>query len=105
MTRRNRYETSTIAWGSARGANRILVAGLSVLVALALVLGAIASPALADDAHANSAAAAKEARTSTLTPGQLEGGSSATVLVYMNGSDLESQAGEATSDIAEMLES
>ena len=33
------------------------------------------------------------------------GSGSATVMVYLNGSDLESEAGEATSDIAEMLES
>ena len=30
---------------------------------------------------------------------------SATVMVYMNGSDLESESGEATADISEMLES
>jgi len=30
---------------------------------------------------------------------------SATVMIYMNGSDLESEAGEATTDISEMLES
>ena len=30
---------------------------------------------------------------------------SATIMVYMNGSDLESESGEATADIAEMLES
>lgn len=30
---------------------------------------------------------------------------SATIMVYMNGSDLETQAGEATTDIAEMIDS
>lgn len=38
-------------------------------------------------------------------PTKAKEASSATVLVYLNGSDLESDAGEATADIAEMLSS
>ncbi|MDO4798518.1 MAG: clostripain-related cysteine peptidase, partial [Coriobacteriales bacterium] len=58
---------------------------------LAVCQFANAQPAIADHAQA-----APQAAQQTKP---------ATVLVYMNGSDLESEAGEASSDISEMLES
>ena len=105
MTHRNEHGSSTVALSDVRAMRRILAAGLGIIAALLLVLTMAVCPALADSAHAASTPVEKAQRVNALTPGQFDDGSSATVLVYLNGSDLESQAGEATSDIAEMLES
>ncbi len=71
---------------------RVLAAVTAALVICALIVTTAATPAAyAQGAHASPRRAGKT--------------NSTTVLVYMNGSDLESEAGEATADIAEMLES
>ncbi len=93
----------------------MVAAMLALLTSLALVLGLTGCASLAGDAGARSVVGdtAQSAPQGMFTATQTTGGArgeatdaqSATVLVYMNGSDLESQAGEATSDIAEMLKS
>ncbi len=103
MTRQNRQKSSTIAVNNVKGTKHVLIAGATILASLMLVLTMAVRPmAFAENANTS---VGKEPMTSALAPGQIDGSGSATVLVYLNGSDLESEAGEATSDIAEMLES
>ena len=87
MKRRIIDGSSTVVPNNTRGARRLVAVGIALLAALLIVLTIAVRPV---------AFAASE---------QGSGSGSATVLVYLNGSDLESQAGEATSDIAEMIES
>jgi hypothetical protein len=107
---------STSRYGAATrtgGHLSIVTAVISAIVAFVLVFSlagcfslgidtAFATPA---NTNANVTPAATKVRVNTTTAGTIADAKSATVLVYMNGSDLESEAGEATSDIAEMLES
>ena len=81
------------------------VAGCAIVASLAGCATA-ATSVMAGSTDAPSALQGASANTKTNTParaGQRSNASSATVLIYMNGSDLESYSGEATSDIAEML--
>ena len=104
MKRQITDESSTVALNNARGARCLVAVGLALFAAMLLVLTMAVRPAAyADDSSASTGIGKPLANT--LAPGNVAGGGSATVLVYLNGSDLESQAGEATSDIAEMLES
>ena len=106
MKRRNRDGSSTIALSNTKGTRRVLMAGLAMIAAMILVLTlAIRPAAFADNEQANTTTVGKPPLASGLVPGQIGGSGSATVLMYMNGSDLESEAGEATSDIAEMIDS
>lgn len=96
MTRHNQDKRSTTTQNKSR---RFLVAPLVVLVTLMFVFGMVLQPmafaqGTGKNLRANNAA---QAANATAKP--------ATVLIYMNGSDLESEAGEATSDIAEMIAS
>ena len=75
------------------------------IVGIAMIIAALLAFALAIRPAAYAEGALETQRTGELAAGQFSSSKSATVLVYMNGSDLESEAGEATSDIAEMLES
>lgn len=105
MKRRNTDESSTVALSNARGARRLIAVGFTLIAAMLLVLTMAVRPSAYADDGSTQANIGKTTRTNALAPGSVAGNGSATVLVYLNGSDLESQAGEATSDIAEMLES
>ena len=79
---------------------RFFVAFVAVVVAYALILGSAAVPtAFAKRANAS------PIRATSVLPKWAGNASSTTILVYLNGSDLESEAGLATADISEMLES
>ena len=97
MKRRSKDGSATIAKGAT---GRVFTAGIAVIAALLLALSLVTQPA------AYAKGPGKEPSTGSVTTGQIAGNhAGATVLVYLNGSDLESEAGEATADIAEMLES
>ena len=81
------------------------VAGCAIVASLAgcgTAASAMAGSTDAPSALQGASTTTKTANTSARA-GQRSNAKSATVLVYMNGSDLESYGGEATSDIAEML--
>ncbi len=83
------------------GTGRAVALALSVLVVVALVFataGRATAMAWGRSGSGGTPGAAIRAHAARTTPAQ-----TATVLVYLNGSDLESEAGEASSDIAEML--
>ena len=80
-----------------RRVKRRIAIGVMLLTALALTL----SLAIRPSAYAASKAGAQ--RANDMVAGQVSKADSATVLVYMNGSDLESEGAEASYDIAEML--
>ncbi len=93
MTRHNQNKRSTI------NKSRRFIVPIVVLVILVFAFGTVLRPmAFAEGAGTTH-------RTGSVVRAPATNAQSATVLVYMNGSDLESEAGEATSDIAEMLES
>ena len=106
MKRRIIDGSSTVVPNNTRGARRLVAVGMAILAALLLVLTIAVRPvAFADSGQGTSMVAGGQSPAKTLVAGQVADSGSTTVLVYLNGSDLESQAGEATSDIAEMLES
>ncbi len=106
MKRRIIDGSSTVVPNNTRGARRLVAVGMAILAALLLVLTIAVRPvAFADSGQGASMVAGGQSPAKTLVAGQVADSGSTTVLVYLNGSDLESQAGEATSDIAEMLES
>lgn len=88
---------------------RISRAAAAVFASLGVALALTVAPATATTATAQGASAqsaiASVNKAASKAPTKANAASSATVLVYMNGSDLESYAGEATTDIAEMLSS
>ncbi|MBR3325817.1 MAG: hypothetical protein IKG22_00640 [Atopobiaceae bacterium] len=71
---------------------------VTIATALALVLGAVTLPT----AYAQNT---KPLPVTKSLPVKAKAARSTTVLIYLNGSDLESDAGEATADMAEMLAS
>ena len=81
-------------------AKRLFAAFVLAVVAYALILGSVATPA-AFAPRAN----ASPIRATNVLPNRAGNVNSTTILVYLNGSDLESEAGLATADISEMLES
>ena len=89
--------------------SRVSRAAAAIFASLGVALALTVTPANANTAIAQSASAqnaiASVNKAVAKAPTGTESAETATVLVYMNGSDLESYAGEATSDIAEMLES
>lgn len=88
-----------------RTRNYKTVLGARLVVAfVTLVLVVATSGILAVCQFANAQPANANGAGGT-TPKVAQQAKPATVLVYMNGSDLESEAGEASSDISEMLES
>lgn len=96
MTRHNQSKRTTTTHNKSR---RFLAVPFVALVTLMFVFGMVLRP-MAFAEGAGTTQRANNAMRAAATNAK-----SATVLVYMNGSDLESEAGEATSDIAEMLES
>ena len=74
---------------------------LGAALTLLVTIAAVACVAIGN-AHTTQA---KPLRSPTPLPKKAAQAQSATVLIYMNGSDLESYAGEASADIAEMLAS
>ena len=96
MTRHNQDNRSTTTHNRNR---RFLAASLVALVTLMFVFGMVLRP------MAFAQSTGKTLRANNAAQAAATDAKSATVLVYMNGSDLESEAGEASSDIAEMLES
>lgn len=94
---------------------RVVLALSAVLVSAVLAVslsgcssfGKVASKVNEVKEHITSSAplTSKTFTASDLTVGEIAEPDSATVLVYMNGSDLESYDGEATTDISEMLAS
>ena len=96
MTRHNQSRHDTTAHNKSR---RFLAVPFVALTTLMFVFGMVLRP-MAFAEGASSIQRANDAVRAAATNAK-----SATVLVYMNGSDLESEAGEASSDIAEMLAS
>ena len=96
MTRHNQDNRSTTTHNRNR---RFLAASLVALVTLMFVFGMVLRP------MAFAQGTGRNLRANNAAQAAATDAKSATVLVYMNGSDLESEAGEASSDIAEMLAS
>lgn len=114
MARHVTTASSTLTANPRRHMKRFGTAALAALFAFAIALALSLSGghnALAQDVSGAAdngglrapSASSTTADTSGLITGQIPQSESVTVLVYMNGSDLESEAGEATADIAEML--
>ncbi len=91
--------------------NRLAAGIVSIIAAFALMFamtGSAWAASATGDAEVVPAAqtgAFGPTKANVLTSGTFPAHKAATVLVYLNGSDLESYAGEATADIAEMIES
>ena len=96
MTRHNQSKRTTTTHNKSR---RFLAVPFVALVTLMFVFGMVLRPIAFAEGAGTTQRANNVVRAATTNA------KSATVLVYMNGSDLESEAGEATSDITEMLES